>query len=375
MIEACNVSSDCTLEDGVIKFCYEEASFSNESFFCDCSAYFGWTGQRCDNPSTVQIFYKIFAIIIIIWSALLLILTARTVLLNFCLEYNPKNGIDPIIYTGVFVLLSTASLFISSVLLIPSFFRPDHFEIGTYQIVEKFDTVDVKYGNIVNIAAFFAITFQTFSALFMILSIDKTIASISRFDLLQENHAKSIKNKVFLVMACLILILFVILSATNNVSYGTIFIIIISFVTAVYFVYSAIKFVKAMKRISATENKIVKATTRLVRNTCVRASIALVVIFICTIAYSVSLFSLATLIGPGQFNFVILLRSIAECAGLYLLTVTAWYVNSVTEGVVLADDYPVLCCIFALWDRKNRELMPTHDDILEISKSEHFSKL
>lgn len=365
----CTISSDCTSEDGVLKFCFEEASFSNETFFCDCPVDFGWTGENCDQPSGVQAFYKLCTFIIFFWSFILLILSTRTVLLNIGLQYNPKQGVDPIVYTGVFVLLGTICVFISSIMNIPPFFNPRHFEIVVYRSIEDVETVDVKHGYFINILTLFTATFVSFSALFMILSLDNIISKISRFQPTLENKTSSLKNRIFLIVFSILILSFIILSATGFVFLGSYLIIFFTVFILVYFIYSVINFVKVMKTLSATENEIVRKTTQLVKNTYLQASIALGVIFIGTIAYSTTLINLDSNIAPGDFNHVFLLRTITELGGLYLLTVIAWYVNSVTEGVIMADDWHMLCCVFKYWDSKNKQLMPNETDILETQHS------
>ena len=41
----CNVTSDCTLANGIVRDCYEQNNFREEAFFCDCSNLYGWTGE------------------------------------------------------------------------------------------------------------------------------------------------------------------------------------------------------------------------------------------------------------------------------------------------------------------------------------------
>lgn len=97
MSNECDDAFDCTTESGVFKFCFEEASFSDEVFFCDCSVFFGWSGENCDIPSPSQTVYKITTSFIIIWSFILIVLSTRTFILNICLQFNPKQGVDLIV--------------------------------------------------------------------------------------------------------------------------------------------------------------------------------------------------------------------------------------------------------------------------------------
>lgn len=372
MSNQCIDSFDCTTSSGVKKFCFEEASFSDEVFFCDCSIFFGWSGEECDQPSSVQTVYKTLSSIIIFWSFLLIILSTRTFILNICLQYNPKQGIDPIVYTGVFVVLSSVCICTAASLYLPSYFLSDFFVIQTYgNIPEEEIVVEARTGYIAHVFTVFAAAFQSFSALFMILSLDKTISKISRFDPILQNKKRKLKNNIFFLICCILVVVMIILSATNYVVTGTVVIVIFTFVTSGYFLYSAVKFVKAMKTLSATENEIVRVTTQLVTRTCLQISFALILACLLGVAYFVADLGKEERLAPGDFNYALVLKNSVELIGLYLLTVTAWYVNSVTEGPVLADQWSHLCCVFGIWDRKNKQLMPADTDILN---TQHTSK-
>lgn len=78
MSNLCNDSSDCD-NDGIIRFCYEEASFSDEVFFCDCSNWYGWTGKECDIKSIQTTYFIISHILFSTIFLFVLILSCRTI--------------------------------------------------------------------------------------------------------------------------------------------------------------------------------------------------------------------------------------------------------------------------------------------------------
>lgn len=270
----------------------------------------------------------------------------------------------------MFVVLSAICICASAATYLPGYFRSDWFEIQKYgNFDEESVVVDVRYGYFANVAAVFAAAFQSFSALFMILSIDNIVSKLSRFSPFLENNKRSRKNKIFFIISCLLVLLVIILSATGFVVTGTFVIVFFSFLTSAYFLYSAVKFVKAINRLSATDNEIVKITTNLVTNTCFQISFGLILTSLLGVTYFFSALSFEEVLAPGDFNYILFIRNLTELTGLYLFTVTAWYINSVTEGPVLADQCFFLCCIFKVWDRKNKQLIPADTDILNTQQT------
>lgn len=285
--------------------------------------------------------------------------------MNFGVEYNPKLGTDPIEFTGVFVLLSSVCLFLFFSMTTPTFFVSTRLEVVEYKGLGNTETVDETHGYATNVLLYLSIVLQSFSSLFIIFSLDKTIAKLSRFDTL-ERYRKRVKFKNrFLSCICVsVLILITILAATEYLPYAAVVAVVVQLITATYFIWSAYNFVKTIKRLSASENVIVQLTTDLVRKTCIWSSIALIILPIAIIIFATTVGDHLSTLRPGGFNHVLFIRDIALFSGLFLLTVTAWYVNSVTEGAIFAEECGGCCSIFKVWDKKNLELMPGDVDIL-----------
>lgn len=69
----CLTASDCNTTDPVTgddipKTCYKEVLWSDDTFFCDCSAWFGYTGEFCDQGSIQTRIFKASLWIRTLWS-------------------------------------------------------------------------------------------------------------------------------------------------------------------------------------------------------------------------------------------------------------------------------------------------------------------
>ena len=72
----CHKAADCTIVDGngneILKLCYKNVPWSDEPVFCDCSSWYGYVGEYCDQSSVQLIYFKLSLSVTIIWSLVFL---------------------------------------------------------------------------------------------------------------------------------------------------------------------------------------------------------------------------------------------------------------------------------------------------------------
>ena len=78
---------------GPVRECYVKNYFRNETFFCDCANYYGWTGDNCDDP-TAFVHWERFvsAISLFIQIYFLLIPTTRNIYLYITYKLKQKRA-------------------------------------------------------------------------------------------------------------------------------------------------------------------------------------------------------------------------------------------------------------------------------------------
>ena len=62
---------------------------------------------------------------------------------------------------------------------------------------------------------------------------------------------------------------------------------------------------------------------------------------------------------PGDFHIAFLAKDFALFFSLVELLIIAWYVNSVSVGPIVSEEYfPLGTRIFSLWDKMNSKIIP-----------------
>lgn len=74
MIEnkTCFDIEDCNYGD-TPKVCYEDVQWSQNSFFCNCSSWYGFTGSNCTVPSFQTKLYITTLIVTLVWMMILIL--------------------------------------------------------------------------------------------------------------------------------------------------------------------------------------------------------------------------------------------------------------------------------------------------------------
>lgn len=363
----CNITLDCDIY-GVVRECFEKASFTNDTFFCDCSVWFGWKGLDCDEVSFALLFNRYSSILLITYASLLVVLTGRSVVLNYLMSFNPKEGIDPIIFAGIFLFISSLCLLIAPALALPAFINPDQFIL--YQertiIFDSEFVVDNKFGEVSNVFYQLLTFFLSLSTVSVLLSWEKLFIKLKRFKSPEEvKTEKRLRLVLILVYFVFCTVVAGFLAARYLVASIALVVVITTIASIVLIVFS-IKFVKTVKSITTYENKQVEDMVKLVRRICILASSCTVTIGLSFLVYRGLDNGIEERHAPGDFNHVLFVQHLGVFFSLIYVTLLAWYVNSVTEGAIMADICPYLCFVFRLWDRKNKSLMPDDEEDMEL---------
>lgn len=368
MERECEDSFDCLDNATAVRFCYENAVFSDETFFCDCSNWFGWKGLNCDETTPVLYLNRISSFLIVIWCVLLVIATGRTLFYNFLLESNP-TGVDPVQFTGVFILFASVTLAISQIITLNALFNPDAFEVVDYTtaIVEYGADVTRKGDIFSAISLSFSSMFFIYSCLTVMLSWNRVISKTARFT--SQAWQQKVKNgtSILKILGLITTAILVILCALELYLALIFYTFILSILLAVGYLTIGRLFVKTVLGVDTPKNEYVKLILKLVLQSYRIYSIILVLNSISLLLFAVTLINYAENQVIGGFNYSLFFRELSTVLVLILLTHISWYVNSVTEGVALVERGR--CTSFwSHWDKQNEHLIDASDITSDIEK-------
>lgn len=346
----CSKASECSVV--VTKHCYDQIEGKRDAF-CDCFYYYGYTGEKCDSPTSTVYFTRVTLIITLLWAVLLFILTTRTLLANVYLGSNPEKGVDPVNYALLCIILSCFSLILFLISHLISNFAPNTYVVyddGELEIVGPFGGIFSQF------AYLFFVFFIVFSVRSMILSWQKVYQKVSVFvskSTLKRNTSETITTWFFRI----VFIVFVVLCGFQQFTFAFIMLVGCGFVTGVLFFLHAKNFKKLVLMLDQSRSKQVTLTLDLIEKLSFFTTVGVVLTVISYIFFRVTFDFLNKTAIPGDFSYSVVFRELANVTGLMLLTGFSWYGNSTTEGAVLSDN--VKCCsIFSFWDAKNKKVFP-----------------
>lgn len=364
----CNVSSDCldVFDDDVVRHCFETAGFSSKTNFCDCSTWYGWTGDSCDEETTRLVLQRYTTLALLVISVIMLFVSVRTLVLNHIMEVKR----DALFFTLLFTVLGILSFAINVSFRLKPLIDPTAFHIRTFKTIAlgDFENVGGGSGNHGSYFLVLATSCESLSSLCLILSWDIVLSKVSRFQ--SQDRQNSVKKwtlrlKIFSFVYFSGLIVFLSLGFL----YEAFFLIaLVSFGVTVFFVGASCRFLRTFKELQ-NGSIAVSLTNRLVYKISIITSICRIFVIIGSVGFFLASNGIEERLKEDEINYGNIFRDLAAVSSLLLVLTTTWYVNSVTEGAIYADAYPRLCWIFKLWDLKNTQMLIDFGDNDDLKRS------
>lgn len=354
----CNISSDCNpIDNGVVKVCYEAAIFSDEVFFCDCSPWYGWKGENCDELTGQNIFYFITLLVTAIWAFLLLIAIFRTLYLHF--RYGiKKSRFDPVILTGSFIFVGALLILVHALGTMPSMLISDRFEIVLYDILgddEDFEDVSTNAGKGLGYSLLIGASLAGLASVHIFASWQKIIINASRFSGERKQLIANGTLRAMNVFIFFFLLVVTISTIVDQLAISTLFIAVLAIVLAIVYPIAYLLLRKTFRNLEVIGEEYVKRMVDLIRYCCLVNAIALFTTgIILTIFYSL-LIDFDAVLTPGKFNYIVALRDLALLISLGQATVMAWYVNAVANRGY--NKTPTSAGIWKGWDSQHQKLI------------------
>lgn len=336
----CNSSQECTDIDGIPRFCFEKPSFSDKEFFCSCTAWFGWVGDKCNEESFTLQYYRVSISIISLIILIGLLLCLRTLIIF--LTYFKKSGkaikklTKPVAILQVLLILFFAIAIVEPLLVIPSLFDEKRFDLNTIFSLSAGDTTDVDSAFAIQgyktaiISAVFLLMAQTQ----VILCWLEVVEKISGFFAKEVNciSVKTLTNLLkYGIPVVLVLNVGVVIFAFFYEH--IVFIGIISVFIAFGFIYGYSKFIVQLKKLPKVDSSSESATSLITRTYTINL-IGQICLALSTTVLYVLLAVYYDIVEPGTFNYLLVVKDIVSLSSLLIGYNLAWYSHQITLSVL-----------------------------------------
>lgn len=341
MQTGCSNSFDCVVNSTVAKECYERNNFREDTFFCDCSSWYGWVGENCDKPTSTVYYLRFIFFVLAFWSLFNLVTLFRT--LFFFLKYNfdrkTAREANPIFYVIILEIMATLGFFLVRFLDAPS-----HFDSTLFTISADADRVaqgaDVEVKNVAVASALFlvlSILLHFFASTVIILSWLQVFNNMSKI-FQPDNETISEKTIQRLIIGTIVLftLIYIILSSIRAVRVGSFLLIPTgAILLCIAYTVGYLRFrLKMNQFLNGSLGEKQKGAVRIVKRSCLINAFCLIMLML---SASVALNGLGAhleVLKIGSFNYFLLFLDTAFAMGMLSITYTSYYVCNVNRRLI-----------------------------------------
>lgn len=333
----CNNSFDCNF-DGVERLCYKSSDFENETNFCGCSSYYGWTGEKCNDIGPTVIYNQVMVILLLIINTILLLYTIKVLFLFCKIQFFTKNennrkNINPVFYVLILSTITVVLYLVSTFLRIGAYFDPTAYvtvELKSYIVDDYIELVDVN-GILANTFVAFSVGFQCLSTIIIILSWFDILVNITKIfpseDFWSETKLKTVVSGIITIFL-LILIVFSVLKLSVEI---TIAYVLLSLALTIALLIGYICFerkISKFRNIKASKSQ-KKTGISLIKLSFKVNLICFIVVLIVGFLYSFLVLDYEKTIKIGGFNYILVFLHVGAFGTFFILFFTVWYCNQV----------------------------------------------
>lgn len=327
----CETAADCG-NSTPFKECYQENIFTNETDFCECSTWYGWVGQNCDEPGPTIHFRRIMSILFVTWTAFNFITLSNT-----CLQYYKHNvdkksnltNLNPIFYVTCAGILAEIFLLSGEILSLLLSLEPTNVEL-----VER-KTIESKFRNSYFVVITLGSFFQGCACILIVLSWLDVLKSLQNvFDTsfcMSEKRLTTLITWSGVIVTTITLISLIFdLALVVNIMFlvGSLFI-------SLSYSFAYLKFTKTLQTFALKNNSSEgqKNALNLVKNSFLVTTVCFTGFFITTVIFIYGSFASKKLTPIGGFNYFIV-DAYLIFAFLYLnITYTSYYCYKVNANL------------------------------------------
>lgn len=342
--EECETPRNCTFTndvgDLIIRQCYIDVNWIDKSGFCDCSSWYGFRGENCDEHTFQSRYFQTVLILRSVCCMILLFfLLWELFRYCYCLHRVSQLKWKKLNYAfsvGVFSSIGLVFLIVHGMIQHRSFIDPTRFQIEGYffLLLGSFEDVTVINGGIAVSSLFAAYTFFVLATMQVSLSwLEVAHAMWMHFDPKLQKRIERFRKviKFSAVLFCISQFILFPFQLYNGIG---VTVMCMSVILIVLFIVGRRSFMKAIALTSQTAQEDFKQAILVVKSSSFYHVIFLSLLAGFSLAYTLTLPIFQLYIGVGDFNYVLAFRDIATFSSIVLVTMNACYIRKVFRRLV-----------------------------------------
>lgn len=338
----CEDANDCS-NSTIIRECYEENNFVEEVFFCECSNWFGWVGENCDEPSSSIYYNRIMFVFFTIWNLFNIVTISKVIYIY--LKYNYKKtgfkNANPVLYVAILVFLSAFCLCILGFTRVISFYDPDQFIVVNSKSL-FFESVGVERRlTLVNdFLLLFGGTFQALASVQIILSWLDVFDKMNKIFEVKLCVSEKTLKRIIASTIIFLTILFIILACFEAVAEITFVYVLASLVIAIGYLVGYYRFRSRMNgMLNGSLGGKEKRALRVVKTSFKINTICFTGILFCSLIYYFGFTNHLRILKIGSFNYFLIFTDIAVALGFITLTYSSYYCYRINIRIIKTDHF------------------------------------
>lgn len=326
----CNTSFDCD-NDGIARLCYESSNFREETSFCDCTNFYGWTGSNCDMAGSNIIYSRISLLLYILFNPYVIYYTFTVLYLFLRAHLSSENrkAINPVFYVLIFDLLAGILFFIQVLLRVRPLVDSTAFETYVQEsyIIEGFIEVGGVNARGATLVLSLSFMFLTLCGVVIIMSWLDVILNITKIFPQDEFWSEKKLRRFVIVFVFISLFIFLTLSIARlqvevNAALAT-QVFILAFANVIGYFCFITKLTRLKKKYNIIDSlSLIKSSFR-------TNMICLTLMFVTAALYAIFSFEYEKNFEIGKINPLFVVADIGGLSGLFMIWSISKYSNKV----------------------------------------------
>lgn len=355
----CVDAFDCSNTTLVME-CYESNNFRDDTFFCDCSNWFGWIGPNCDEPSSTLAYLKVQFGVFTFWHLINISILGRVMFIYLKFSFKTFNDINPIFYVALFEILATICFLLYELLQVPSFYDSDFYETqNSKSLVFSSTGIERKYSTVTDVFKLFGGIFQGFSALQIVFSWLAVLEQFNRTFAFQSYISEKQLKKIFLSIGVVVILFFIILVSINAVDEGTLAFTIAALILTIAYIVGYCRFRSRMKDVfDFTDGTQEARSINLVKKSAKINTLCFTMVLILTLIYYVGSVKHLEIMKIGGFNYFFVIIDLSFVFAIYQISYTAYYAHRIVIGAA-SKESTLAVPFYSFWCCFERDVKPS----------------